>query len=372
MPRESLVAVPISQFQAIPELPVRDTTVQKNNSGLYQSRRVSDASGGEPSLSRFEKGVNTPAIGSIVKRREHDSELDEHTSKIQCTHDVGDIFKAANEGVSVLLSRERQKHLIEINNIQDRQQAEINRIRDEHTNEIKDIKAKHASDLEKQSASFERELGIRKAAEAEVLLKQKTEIEKVFQERIDVISARLDTAERSYRVALNTMETKLAEQDAKNREVSIKSLRTAWETRMEAITHQYQAEKKAHVAELVAGYQAREAGLKTAIAEKDAQLDTFKKCFESGEELVKTRDMIASLPHHVQSAMAQMTAFTTQAQLVHNQVQQLQGFINGLQSCAMPPRPQGPPGYWAPPHAMQANPGGPCQRHPPRDFVGPQ
>lgn len=309
-----------------------------------------------------------PYVASGSKRAAPDSEQTERPGKLPCASDFGDIFKAANESVAVLISRERQKHQAEIVLIQDLHADEIRRLKDAHSNEIKAIGARHASDLERQGASFERELGIRKAGEAEMLAKQKTEIEKASQERIDILSARLDTAERVYRTALSTVESKLTEQDAKNRDVTIKALRTSFDTRVESITHQVQAENKAHVAELVAGYQAREAGLKATIAEKEVQIETFKKCMDAGEELMKTREALSAVPHQVQAALSHMTSLSVQAQLVQNQVQQLQGFISGLQSCAMPPRAAGPPGFWPHAPALQM----PVQRHPPRDFGGPQ
>ena len=330
-----------------------------------------------PCLASPDGAAGASGIASSLKRKESDQALDGRASKIPCGQEIGDIIQTASEGLASLLERERQRHAAELRGVQDRHLAELTEAREKSAEEIRRLSRQHAGELEKQGESFERELSQRKSAESEDFLRQKASVEKAYQDKIDILSAKLDTADRTYRTAVQTLESKLADQDTKHREASIRALRTSYEARIEAVTNQLQSEKRAEIAEFVAGYQAREASLKATLAEKDAQISTLKKVSEVCDELARAQESISALPKHVQTAQSNLAAFATQAQNVHNQVQQLQGFMTAMQSNALQQHGRVQvPMYWVPPHHVSHGAQGPLappsQRHGPNGgFPGP-
>ena len=323
---------------------------------------------------------NDPALDPRPSKLPCSQDLDPRPSKLPCSQDISDIIQTASEGLASLVERERAQHAAELRGIRDKHSAELAEAREQSAEELRRLGRQHAGELARQGESFERELSQRKSAESEDFLRQKALIEKSYQDKIEILSAKLDTADRTYRTALQTLESKLADQDTKHREASIRALRTSYEARIEAVTNQLQSEKRAEIAEFMASYQAKEASLRATLAEKDAQIATLKKVSDVCEDLARTQEAISSLPQHVQTAQSNLVAFATQAQNVHNQVQQLQGFMTAIQSNALQQHTRGPmPMYWVPPHHVAHGAPGPLNqpssRHGPNGpngFSGPQ
>ena len=238
------------------------------------------------------------------------------------------------------LHQAKAKHDDEIWNLK----YEHENVRKQHAAEIQRLKREHESDLISQAESFEKELARRKETRWPDYQSQKAALEKTYQDRVDIATAKLDIAERSFKTALQAMEGRLNEYNNRHHEASLRALRASYEARIEAVTGQLEAQKRAEIAEFRAQYQANEARLNALVEGKDAQIAGLKKIVEACDGLVKTQEAVASLPQHIQKAHSDLVAFASQTQTVQNQVQQLQGFMSGI---LQQPGRMGMPVFWS-------------------------
>lgn len=263
--------------------------------------------------------------------------------KVQCSRDFSSIFDSAKQNLAGILEEERRQFLDQQQFSQAKFQDEIKKLRAQHADEIKRIKEEHATAIEAQALSFTQQLNQRKVAEQEERSKFLAEKEKEFNVKIEVANAKLNSANSAFKTSLMALRNEMEDQERK---------------RVQGLTNQYDAERKAALAEARVESQATEASLRAMLAERDVQISSFKKVIDSIENIKGISEAMTTLPDQVSKIQHLNTTFVSSVETFQKEFQHLQGFLSAFQASAASSRPMAMPSfYWhAGPGPMHGGP----------------
>lgn len=218
---------------------------------------------------------------------------------------------------------------------------------------LEELKKTHAAEMDKQSQSFETQLGQHKAnSEAsfrrqldqliteqgaekkafEARIAELTADKKALEARIAEHAAAYAALERTTRDMLAHNERQLDEREYKQRSCALADLRTAQDERLKAVQMKFDAELRAQLCEQRIPYERK-------IAELNGKLDALTKDFGLRKDLQEVAKAVPQLLEGVYSASSQLGVFKTQVSDVsaktaeiHDQANRFQGFVTAMQT----------------------------------------
>ena len=233
-----------------------------------------------------------------------------------------------------VLNMERDKLLYEKSLAEAAHKENIRKIRAETTEEIRRIKEEHAKALDAQAVSFTQELNLRKSAEQEERAKQLAEKEKEFKCQLDALNGKLNLSSTAFKTSIAALRNEMENQESK---------------RIQSLTLQHEAEKKAALAEARLESQTTEASLRATLAERDVQLANFKKVVDSIENIRGMSETLATMPDQVAKIQYLNSSFISSIEGFQREMQHLQGFLSAFQASAANSRTFSmAPVYWHP------------------------